>query len=125
MIELATVHRVTAIAILAVLLMTAPLPADAHLFPLRASPPVGSTLQYPPAAVRIHFDGELEPAFSRVEVRDAQGKIISGESRVGTGSKVLETRLPPLKAGTYHVYWRVVGHDGHATQGDYRFSMNP
>lgn len=120
-----TARRWLAIAALtaAALLMAAPLPAAAHALPLHSNPPVGAQVQQSPKQVRIEFDSELEPVFSGIEVRNAQGKVISGQSRVEPGNTVLEAPLPPVGPGTYHVYWRAVGRDGHRTQGDYRFTV--
>lgn len=114
-----------AISMLAVaaLFMAAPMPAAAHAFPLYSNPPVGSQVEQPPKQVRIEFDSKLEPVFSRVEVRNAQGEVISGKSRVEPGNTVLEAPLPPVGAGTYHVYWHAAGRDGHRTQGDYSFTV--
>lgn len=108
----------------AALLMAAPTPAAAHAFPLHSNPPVGSEVQQPPKQVRIEFDSEFEPLFSGIEVRNAQGKVISGKSRAEPGDTVLEAPLPPIGPGTYHVYWHAVGRDGHRTEGDYSFTVS-
>ena len=105
-------------------LLMAPPPAAAHALPLRSNPPVGAQVQQSPKQVRIEFDSELEPVFSGIEVRNAQGKVISGQSRVEPGNTVLEAPLPAVGPGTYHVYWHAVGRDGHRTQGDYRFTVS-
>lgn len=109
---------------IATLLAVSTSPAAAHAFPMRSSPPVGSQVKQPPKQVRIEFDSELEPAFSSIEVHDAQGKVISGKSQAEPGNTVLEVPLPSVGPGTYHVYWHAVGRDGHRTQGDYSFTVS-
>src|SRR4030095_10036979 len=39
---------------------------QAHAFPVRSDPRVGWTVATPPPKVTIWFDGELEPAFSKI-----------------------------------------------------------
>lgn len=99
--------------------------ALAHAHPDRYLPAPGSTLHQPPAAVTIHFDTQLEPIFSTLKVADAQGRQVS----VGQGAadranaRVMNANLEPLGAGMYQVQWLAVAHDGHRTQGNYRFSV--
>ena len=45
--------------------LTAPGIAGAHAFPDHSEPRVGHTLDASPPAVRIWFDGAIEPVFSR------------------------------------------------------------
>jgi len=48
--------------------------AEAHAFLDHAEPKVGSTVKGSPTEVKIWFTEELEGAFSKIEVFDAQGK---------------------------------------------------
>ena len=100
-------------------------PAWAHAFPDHSDPRVGATLGHPPQQIRIWFDGSLEKVFSRIRVDDAQGRQVSkGNGEVaGADDRLLETDVPSLPAGTYHVYWSVVARDGHRTMGDFSFSV--
>ena len=68
----------------------------------------------PPAAVRIWFDGQIEPVFStiRVENQDKQ-RVDTGDGGVDPGdNRVLQVKVPPLPPGRYRVYWSVVARDG-------------
>lgn len=100
-------------------------PAQAHVFPDRSMPRVGSVVDHAPDKVRIWFGGTIEKQFSRLRVKNAQGKQVSkGDGRVtGKDDTLLETDLPHLSAGKYHVYWTVVGRDGHRTMGDFSFTV--
>jgi len=100
-------------------------PAWAHVFPDRSVPKVGSVVDHSPDQVRIWFGGALEKAFSRLRVKNAQGKQVSkGDGQVaGKDDTLLETALPSLSPGRYHVYWSVVGRDGHRTMGDFTFTI--
>ena len=96
-----------------------------HAFPDHSDPKVGATLSAPPVGVYIWFDGDLEPAFSRITVQDASGKKVDqGNGRVDpSNSALLEVGLPALPAGTYRVIWNVVARDGHRTTGDFTFTI--
>ena len=99
--------------------------ARAHAFPLRSDPRVGWTIPVSPPKVTIWFDGELEPAFSSITVYNSmKQQVDKGNSRVnGPDAAVLEVDLPPLVAGTYHVYWKVLAKDTHVTEGDFTFAI--
>lgn len=99
--------------------------AFAHAFPEQNIPGAGATLTQPPAVVSIRFDSDLEPLFSKLIVKNAQGAQVSqGNGGVDpTNPRVLSTRLASARKGVYHVYWSVVARDGHRTDGDYTFTV--
>ncbi|HTO12067.1 MAG TPA: copper resistance CopC family protein [Candidatus Binatia bacterium] len=106
--------------------MVAPAPpAGAHAFPDHSDPRVGSTVDRPPAQVRIWFDGEIEPTFSTVRVEsEDQRRVDQGDARVNPrDGRLLEVTVPPLASGRYRVYWSVIARDGHRTEGDFRFRI--
>jgi methionine-rich copper-binding protein CopC len=97
----------------------------AHAFPQQEDPGAGAVLYESPAQVMIRFDAKIEPVFSTLEVKDGQGNIVSGESKIGNDSQTIEAGLHALPPGEYHVYWKVVAWDGHHTGGDYVFTVAP
>lgn len=102
-----------------------PLATLAHAFPERAEPAAGAVIDSVPGQVRIWFDADLEPTFSTLRVMDAQGRQINQDPGQvsSTQARLLEARLPLLAPGAYHVFWRVIARDGHATEGDYAFTI--
>jgi copper resistance protein C len=110
---------------LAAALASAALPACAHAFLDHASPPVGSAVPTPPAAVTLWFTHDLEPAFSHVSVTDQAGRRVDlGNARVPADRPAeLQVGLKPLPPGTYTVSWHVVSVDTHPTQGTFTFSV--
>jgi len=96
-----------------------------HAFPDHSDPKVGSTVPASPEKVRIWFDGDLEPAFSTLVVRNAGGTVMDKkDARVNpSDSKLLEVGVPKLPSGTYKVIWNVVARDGHRTNGDFSFTV--
>lgn len=109
------------------LLASAAAPAAwAHAFPDNSSPHVGATVTTSPKQVQVWFNGELEPVFSTLVVKNGKGDQVSKDKgRVDPGNaKLLETALPaPLPPGKYEVYWSVVAHDGHHTAGHFAFTV--
>jgi copper resistance protein C len=109
-------------AALLVLMPSAIGPAWAHVFPDHSEPRVGRVLDAPPPAVRVWFDGQIEPAFSTLRVEDAtQRRVDRNDARVD--GNLLQVSLPPLPAGRYRVYWSVVARDGHRTEGSFPFRV--
>jgi copper resistance protein C len=99
----------------------------AHAYPERSEPRVGATVRTAPGEVRIWFDGDLEPSFSRLTVTDAGGKRVDrGDAGVAPDNpRLLHVGLPQLAPGVYKVTWSVLAVDGHRTEGDYRFTLKP
>ena len=109
----------------AVLLFVWQSTAQAHAFLDHADPKVGGTISTPPAVVKAWFTQELEPAFSTMEVSDAQGKRVDKKDvhLDDKDKKLLIVSLPPLPPGTYTVTWHVVSVDTHKTQGHFEFTL--
>lgn len=113
--------------VFATLLALAATPAAwAHAFPNNSSPHVGATVSTAPHDVKVWFDGEIEPVFSTLVVKDSAGKQVSqGKGRLDANNhKLLETTLvSTLHPGTYTVDWSVIAHDGHHTAGHFTFTV--
>ena len=104
-----------------------PVFAWSHAFPDHQIPGAGVVLSVPPKAVQIWFDGNLEPVFSTITVEDAAGRVIAKGAVAPnqTDQTLLQTPVPRLDPGTYHVEWSVVARDGHRTEGRYTFIVQP
>jgi methionine-rich copper-binding protein CopC len=99
--------------------------AWAHAFLDHAEPKVGSTATDSPAEIKLWFTQNIEPAFSSIEVQDAQGKEVDKkDSHADAKDKsLLAVSLPALPPGTYKVIWHVVSVDTHKTQGHFEFTV--
>jgi methionine-rich copper-binding protein CopC len=96
--------------------------AEAHASLSRSEPSVGSTVKTAPREVSLWFTETLEPAFSTVEVRDADGaKVDQGKAQ--TSATVMRIDLKPLPPGTYKVHWRASTVDTHTTEGSFSFHV--
>ena len=118
-------HTALAAALLLAGLGACPVPARAHAFPDHSEPRVGHTLDTAPGAVRVWFDGDIEPVFSTIRVETAaKQRVDNGDARVDPrDGTLLEVGLPPLPSGEYHVVWSVVARDGHRTEGSFPFRI--
>lgn len=100
-------------------------PAFAHAFLERAEPAVGSEVTAAPHKVAIRFTEGVEPLFSTIELRDAQGALVqTGKPHTEPGNdRELEVELPTLHAGRYTVTWHVMSVDTHKTEGSFQFTI--
>lgn len=114
------------LATILILILAMPGTAFAHAFPNNSSPHVGATVSVAPKVVKVWFDGQLEPVFSTLIVKNAAGQQISeGKGKVNSQNPtLLETSLKSdLSGGRYTVYWSVIAHDGHHTAGHFTFTV--
>jgi methionine-rich copper-binding protein CopC len=100
-------------------------PAFAHAFLQSASPRVGSESATSPAAVTITFTENVEPDFSRIAVRNAQGvRVDKGDPHlVGDHRNELAVNVPKLPPGEYAVTWHATSVDTHKTEGRFEFGV--
>jgi copper resistance protein C len=112
--------RIAIVSLLVMALGTAG--ARAHAFLDHASPLVGSTVPTAPREIGLWFTQNLEPAFSTVEVSDANGaRVDQGKPQIN--GNIMRVGLKPLAAGTYNVRWRVLSVDTHTTEGRFTFHV--
>jgi methionine-rich copper-binding protein CopC len=96
--------------------------AEAHAFLDHAEPRVGSTVPTAPRELALFFAQNLEPAFSSVEVSDANGKRVD-LGKPSISASVMRVGLKPLPPGTYRVRWQVLSVDTHTTEGSFTFRV--
>ncbi len=96
--------------------------ARAHAFLDHASPLVGSTVATAPHDVALTFTQNLEPAFSTVQVTDANGaRVDQGKPQIS--GNTMHIGLKSLAPGSYHVHWHVLSVDTHRTEGSFSFHV--
>ncbi|MGA7803834.1 copper resistance CopC family protein [Bradyrhizobium sp.] len=96
--------------------------AEAHAFLDHADPRVGSTVPTAPREVSLTYTQNLEPAFSGVEVTDANGARVD-LGKPSFSSSVMRVGLKPLSPGAYKVRWHVLSVDTHKTEGSFTFHV--
>ena len=96
--------------------------ALAHAFLDHASPLVGSVVPTAPHEVSLWFTQNLEPAFSSVEVTDANGaRVDQGKPQIS--GNTMRIGLKSLAPGHYRVRWHVLSVDTHTTEGNFSFHV--
>jgi methionine-rich copper-binding protein CopC len=114
--------RILTFAISALLTVMAGATAEAHAFLDHAEPRVGSTVPTAPRELVLSYTQNLEPAFSSVEVSDANGaRVDLGKPKIGAST--MRVGLKPLAPGTYRVRWHVLSVDTHTTEGSFSFHV--
>jgi copper resistance protein C len=114
--------RILTFAISALLTVMAGATAEAHAFLDHAEPRVGSTVPTAPRELVLSYTQNLEPAFSSVEVSDANGaRVDLGKPLIGAST--MRVGLKPLAPGTYRVRWQVLSVDTHTTEGSFTFHV--
>ena len=114
--------RILTFAISALLVVTAGATAEAHAFLDHAEPRVGSTVPTAPRELVLSYTQNLEPAFSSVEVNDANGaRVDLGKPKIGAST--MRVGLKPLAPGTYRVRWKVLSVDTHTSEGSFTFHV--
>jgi copper resistance protein C len=114
--------RILTIATTTVLTLTASTAAFAHGFLDHAEPRVGSTVPTAPREVALFYTQNLEPAFSSVEVSDANGaRVDQGKPRISAST--MRISVKPLPPGTYRVRWQILSVDTHTTEGSFTFQV--
>ena len=118
-------RRMASLAALAFATLVAAPSAFAHAFLDHADPRVGSTVDQSPKRVTLWFTQDLEPAFSRMKVLDANGYEVDAKDGAVDGKDRTEMHatLPALAPGKYRVKWRVLSADTHVTTGDFTFEV--
>lgn len=114
----------TAIAVWVVAAM-APPAAMAHAELDSARPAAGSVAVTPPPEVSLWFTEALEPNFSTIEVKNAEGVTMQAGPATLAPDNPARLRVPlkPLPPGTYTVIWRVLSVDTHRSEGTYTFTV--
>ncbi|HLX16270.1 MAG TPA: copper resistance CopC family protein [Bradyrhizobium sp.] len=114
--------RILTIATAALLAVIAGTAAQAHALLDHAQPRVGSSVPAAPREVVLTYTQNLEPAFSSVEVSDANGaRVDLGKPSISAST--MRVGLKPLPPGTYRVRWQVLSVDTHTTEGSFTFHV--
>jgi copper resistance protein C len=114
--------RTLTTAVSALLVVLAVIATEAHTSLDHAEPRVGSTVETAPREITLWFTEKLEPAFSTIDVHDADGaRVDQGKAQVS--ETMMRVDLKPLPPGTYKVHWRAVSADTHATDGSFLFHV--
>ena len=105
--------------------MLAAASAFAHAKLQDSTPANGATVASPPAELRLRYDEPVEAALSSVKLTGPDDAAVATD-KVGADkadARTLVLPLPRLAPGAYRAEWTTVGHDGHRTKGEIRFTV--
>jgi len=99
---------------------------NGHADLLASVPAEGDSLSASPQRLRLAFAEAVDPAFSSIDLVQADGVAILDHAGVPDplDRRILEAQVPELKGGVYQVRWRTLSSgDGHAAFGSYAFRV--
>lgn len=101
--------------------------ASAHTKLLSSSPAAGSVVDTWPTQISLVFDEELQNIGSEkanfVVVNNSVGDQVSEDDEKLNGNTVTLTLSPNTVKGPALVFYHVVSADGHAVEGEYKFTF--
>jgi len=116
-----TSFRTLALALLALTSAS----AFAHAKIQQSTPANGATVGTAPTELRLQYNEPVEAAASTVKLIGPGDAVIATEKAIADkdDAKTLVLGLPKLGAGDYRAEWSTMGHDGHRTKGEIRFTV--
>ena len=96
--------------------------AQAHNTLRSTDPADGSTVEVAPDQVTLTFDEPAVALGTQVEVRSADGTVVSTGDPVLLDATVTQALVDGRPAGLYTVSWRVTSADGHPITGELSFT---
>jgi len=99
--------------------------AFAHAKLETSTPAVGATVTPAPSELRLTYNEPVEVAMSTVKLTGPGDAAVTLD-KVGGDPKddrTLVQPLPKLAPGDYRAQWNTMGHDGHHTKGEVRFTV--
>ncbi len=101
--------------------------AGAHTKLIFSNPVAGSVVEVWPEQITLEFDEELQNIGSEkanfVVVNNAVGDQVSENDEMLSGNTTTLTLSPNTVQGTVLVFYHVVAADGHAVEGEYKFTF--
>jgi copper resistance protein C len=101
--------------------------ASAHPKLVSAVPAVDGTVSAAPNEITLRFNERLEGSFSKVVIKNSEGKQVDkGDAKVDRSDRrILRVSVPTLPAGQYKVEWHAMSADTHKVEGDFTFRVGP
>ena len=99
--------------------------AFAHAKLQNSTPANGASVAPAPTELRLQYNEPVEVAMSTVKITGPGDAAVATDKAVADpgDDKTIVQPLPKLAAGDYRVQWTTMGHDGHHTKGEIRFTV--
>lgn len=105
-----------------VLFVVQPFSVSAHTSLKNSNPAEGEVIKGDLTKIRLNFDTAIEKT-STVELKTAQGDVISLEKPLIIGNEWSTAVQQKLESGTYLIRWKLISEDGHLVEGTIRFDV--
>lgn len=105
-----------------VLFVVQPFSVSAHTSLKNSNPAEGEVIKGDLTKIRLNFDTAIEKT-STVELKTAQGDVISLEKPLIIGNEWSAAVQQKLESGTYLIRWKLISEDGHPVEGTIRFDV--
>jgi methionine-rich copper-binding protein CopC len=102
--------------------------AFAHAHLKTETPAHDTVVTTAPTELQLNFSEGLELQFTGITLTDALGKTIAtgpGALAAGSDMTLLTPVASALAPGVYTVTWHALAKDGHKTNGNYSFTVQP
>ena len=107
------------------LLLASAVPALGHAELEESDPPDGGTIERTPYTLVGRFGPDaLDPARSRIVVRNSAGEVVAESGVTGDDVFTMTVELPGLPPGAYVARWTAVATDGHIVRGNIDFTIS-
>ena len=122
-----TKQTIIAVVACSLITLSSTIGASAHPRLMSAVPAVNGAVSPAPNEVTLRFNERLEASFSKVVIRDNEGKQVDkGDAKLDKSDRrILRVSVPPLAPGLYKVEWHAMSADTHKVEGDFTFRVGP
>jgi len=118
------VYRLQPLLIACALLAVAAAPVLGHAELEESDPVDGGSIERTPYTLVARFGPDmLDPARSRIVVRNAAGEQVAEGGVLDDDAFTMAVELPPLQPGAYVARWTAVAADGHIERGNIGFAI--
>ncbi len=111
------------LAFVALVALAFPASALGHASVSTTSPGYRERVESSPPLVVLHFDQVVQSFAGSIEVRAANGRLVSGAARSASDRRDVVAPIPDLPRDAYTVRWYAASSDGHIISGVFTFGV--
>jgi methionine-rich copper-binding protein CopC len=95
---------------------------SAHTHLKDSSPTDGEVVEQPLKEIHLYFETKVEQN-SSFEIKNSNGAAIPVNEIVVEAERLSGELAEPLANDRYHVFWKIIGADGHPIEGEFSFTV--
>lgn len=115
------------LVLVAAIALIAGAPADLHLRLVKAEPAADGAVTVAPKEIRLFFSQEPEIRATKVIVTNGAKReitVAAAQADKTDGKIVFAQITGAIEPGAYTVVWRTMAKDGHAVNGEFKFTVS-